>query len=384
MSDGKLRAAFIAGPMYDQLYRSLGRFEESTGIAVEIAYQGGHPALNAHLASLHDVPYDLVSTHTKYGPSQLALLAPLDDIAGEFDIPGFYPSLIELATINGRLYGIPRNIDVKLLHYRTDLVPSPPQKWDELVETARRLSDGTGFHGFVFTGMESGLFGAFFELAEMGGASLFPASNTPELNNPGGAWALQILRELYSSSAVPAEITNWHYDEVHTCFRDGHAAMVCDWPGYYGTYRNSKVRDTFQVARMPAGPSGVHKAYSGSHTFALTRRGAKHASAIELLRFLTSPEQQLLEARRGSVPTRPSVLSQVRAEAEPREAERWSLLDLVIGSDMLIPPRLAYYPEIEEILWRTVRSAITGQIPIDTALEKMQTRITETHRHAAA
>ena len=384
MSDGKLRAAFIAGPMYDQLYRSLARFEESTGVAVEIVYHGGHPELNAHLASLHDVPYDLVSTHTKYAPSQLALLAPLDDIGGEFDTAGFYSPLIELATINGHLYGIPRNIDVKLLHYRTDLVPSPPQNWDQLVETARRVSDKTGFHGFVFTGMESGLFGAFFELAEMGGASLFPLSNAPELNNPGGAWALQILRELYSSGAVPAEITNWHYDEVHTCFRDGHAAMVCDWPGYYGAYRNSKVRDMFQVARMPAGPSGVHKAYSGSHTFALTRRGATHSCAIELLRFLTSPEQQLLEARQGSVPTRPSVLSQVRAEAEPREAERWSLLDLVIGSDMLIPPRLAYYPEIEEILWRTVRSAMTGEIAIDTALEKMQTRITETHRHAAA
>jgi multiple sugar transport system substrate-binding protein len=380
MSDRRLRTAFIAGPMYDQLYRTLPRFENDTGMEVEIAWQGAHPELNAHLASLDDVPYDLVSTHTKYAPSQVSFLAPLD----AFETTTFYSPLIELATIRGHLYGIPRNIDVKLLHYRADLLSAPPRDWDELVETARRLSHRAGSYGFVFPGMESGLFGAFYELAEMGGASLFPTSNLPQLNNAGGTWAIGILRELYCSGAVPAEIVNWHYDEVHACFRDGRAAMVCDWPGYYRAYGNSEVRDTFQVARMPAGPSGVYRAYSGSHTFALTRRGAARPAAVELLRFLTSPEQQLLEARQGSVPTRPSVLAQVRSEASPPEAERWSLLDLVVANDMLIPPRLSYYPEIEEILWRTVRSAITGETPVDAALETMQNRITETHRHAAA
>jgi multiple sugar transport system substrate-binding protein len=386
MSDQTLRAAFIAGGMYDHLYRSLVSFEKTTGVEVKVAYQGLHPELNAHLASLGDVQYDVVSTHTKYAPSQTSFLAPLDDIADEFDTAGFYRPLIELATIDGHLYGIPRNIDVKLLHYRADLVNDPPRNWNGLVEIARRLSDGAGAYGFVFTGMESGLFGIFYELAEMGGASLFPESNLPRLNNEGGTWALEILREMYSSGAVPAEIVNWHYDEVHRCFRDGHAAMVCDWPGYYGAYRHgadSKIRDTFKVARMPAGPSGMHRAYSGSHTFALTRRGASRASAVELLRFLTSPEQQLLEARQGAVPTRPGVLAQVRAEAEPPEAERWRLLDLVVANDMLIPPRLSYYPEIEEILWRTVRSAMTSEIGIGAALETMERRIAETHTHAS-
>lgn len=378
MSDRSLRVAFIAGPMYDQLYRSIASFEEATGTEVKIAYQGSHPELNAHLASLDAVSYDLVSTHTKYAPSQVSFLASLDDV----DTSGFYASLIELAAVGGRLYGIPRNIDIKLLHYRTDLIDEAPHDWNGLVETARRLANGAGKYGFVFPGMESGLFGMFFELAEMGGASLFPPSNVPRLNNEGGAWALEIIRELYRSRAVPEEIVDWHYDEVHACFRDGHAAMVCDWPGYYSAYRHS-LGDSFKLARMPAGPAGVNRAYSGSHTFALTRRGAARPSAIELLRFLTAPEQQLLEARQGSVPTRPKILAQVRSEAEPPEAERWRLLDLVVANDMLIPPRLAYYPEIEEILWRTVRSAMTGEIGIARALETMETRIAETHRHAS-
>jgi multiple sugar transport system substrate-binding protein len=226
----------------------------------------------------------------------------------------------------------------------------------------------------------------FFELAEMGGAHLFPDSLTPSLNNAGGSWALGIIRELYRSGAVPEQIINWHYDEAHACFRDRHAAMICDWPGYYGAYRDpsiSKVSRSFGLARMPAGPNGIHRAYAGSHTFALTQQGIAKPTAVELLRFLTSAGQQLEEARRGSVPPRPAVLSAVQAEADRFGADRWKLLDQVIAHDMLIPPRLSYYPEIEEILWRTVRSAMTGEIGIERALETMEKRIVETHqRHA--
>jgi multiple sugar transport system substrate-binding protein len=372
--------------MYDGLYETLATFEKTAGVHVEVAHHAPHPELNAHLASVGHVPYDLVSTHTKYAPSQLSFLAPLDEYADQLDTDRFYTPLIDLAKIVGRLYGIPRNIDVKLLHYRTDLVDYAPADWNVLIETARRLSTGAGTYGFVFPGMESGLFGMFYELAEMGGASLFPESNIPLLNNQGGRWALETIRELYRSGAVPAKITGWHYDESHRCFRDGHAAMVCDWPGYYGAYRDgtiSRVSRTLRLARMPAGPTGIHKAYAGSHTFALTRRGSGRTDAVALLRFLTSPEQQLTEARRGSVPTRPAVLAEVTSVADAAEAERWKLLDQVIATDMLIPPGIAYYPEIEEILWHTVRSAMVGMMSIAAALETIEVRITECHNRYA-
>ena len=376
MSEQELQVAFIAGPMYDLLYSTLREFSRHSGIQVKIGFRAVHPELNAHLASLKDVPYHLVSTHTKYAPSQQRFLAPLE----EKDFDDFFPALLEMARIDGRLFGLPRNIDVKLLHYRRDLVTAVPQTWDELCETAKKLSHN-GRYGLVFTGKDSGLFGMFFELAEMGGARLFPADQVPQLNNPGGYWALQTLRTLYASGAVPPAIVDWQYDEAHKCFRDGLAAMICDWPGFYGSYcaHDSKVHGTFGLERMPAGPLGVHKAYSGAHTFALTARGADHAGAHQLLQFLTAPEQQLREARQGSVPVRRSVMNEIRGE----DRQRWSLLEQVIDEDMLIPPRLAYYPEIEEILWRTVRSAMTGEIEIGAALRHMEQRITECHQQHA-
>ncbi len=377
-----LCVAFIGGPMYDQLYACIVNFERAAGTRVNIGFRAPHEQLNAHLASLPEVTYDLVSTHTKYAPSQLSFLAPLDDAISQLNIVGFYAPLMERARIEGRLYGLPRNIDVKLLHYRKDLMAQAPGTWRELIETARRLSTGRGFYGFVFTGRGSGLFGMFFELAEMAGARLFPQSKIPQLNNAGGTWALEVIRELYGSGAVPARLVEWRFDEAHQCFRDGLAAMICDWPGYYGAYHDpavSQVSGQLGLARMPAGPGGIHKAYAGSHTFALTRRGIQRPEAIQLLRFLTSPERQLQEARQGSVPTRPAVLAQMRSEAPAAESERWRLLDCVIAEDVLVPPSLPYYPAIEELLWRTVRSAMTGEMGIPAALDAMEKGIAECH-----
>jgi multiple sugar transport system substrate-binding protein len=376
-----VRVALTSGGMYDRLYECIPQFEQATGAVVAIGFRGTHPELNAHLAALDPVPYDLVATHTKYAPSQRRFLAPVEG----FDTADFFPSLLEMATIDGAIYGIPRNIDLRLLHYRADLVPAPPATWDELVALARSLARPPRLYGFVFPGIESGLFGTFFELAEAGGARVFPQSLVAEVNNDGGRWALGVLRELYASGAAPAALAGWHYDEVHQCFRDGAAAMAPDWPGYYGSYRgaDSAVRDRFRVARMPAGPSGRVCCYCGSHTFALTRTGAQNDDARALLRFLTAAEQQALEASHGAVPVRRSVMEKQRQEAAGLDAERLALLDRSIASDLIIPPKLSYYPEIEDILWRTVRAAMIGEVPIPDALADIEARIAACVSHAA-
>jgi multiple sugar transport system substrate-binding protein len=376
-----LKIALTAGCMYDRLYTRIPEFERATGLTVAVEFAGTHPELNAHLAALDPVPYHLVSTHTKYAPSQMRFLAPIEG----FDTSDFFPSVLDLAKIGGALYGIPRNIDLRLLHYRTDLVETPPATWDELVALARRVTHAPEQYGVVFTGMESGLFGTFFELAESAGAHIFPPSLIPEVNNAGGRWALNVLRELYSSGAAPEAIAGWYYDQVHAFFRAGSAAMVFDWPGYYESYRefSSPVRNLFQVARMPAGPSGRTCSYAGAHTFALTQAGADCAEAHELLRFLTAPEQQTIEAQQGSVAVRRSVMSGQRQAMPGDEAHRLALLEYSVEHDLLMPPKLSYYPQIESIVWRNVRAAMIGAVPIADALVEIERKIEECVANAA-
>ncbi|HUE83167.1 MAG TPA: extracellular solute-binding protein [Pyrinomonadaceae bacterium] len=368
------KVAFISGPAYDPLYACLPEFTATTGIQVSVEFTGDHPTLNRHLASLSEVPYDLVSTHTKYAPSQLDFIAPLDELVGPEALEDFVPLIVELASVEGSLYSLPRNIDVRLLHYRTDLIDSPPATWDQLLELARKHNAPPEHYGFLFPGRESGLFGTFFELAEMAGAALFPPELVPDIENEGGRWALGLLRTFYIEGLVPRELPEWHYDKVHECFRSGRAAMVGDWPGYYALYRDasiSKVHDRLGLSPYPTGPAGKSLAYGGGHTFALTKKGIERPEALQLLLHLTAIEQQLLEARNGCVPVRRSVMRKMQHEADPENRTRLAMLEEVIAGHILIPPKLARYPEVEEVLWHTVQRAMIGELEIDAALRQM-------------
>lgn len=146
----ELTVALIAGPAYDPLYQCLPAFTRATGVAVNVAFRGDHPELNRHFASLSEVPYDLVSTHTKYARSQLTMLAPLDGVVDRALLGDFVPLIVEMATIDGSLYALPRNSDVRLLHYRTDLIASPPERWNGLLELVRRLNAPPDRYGFLF------------------------------------------------------------------------------------------------------------------------------------------------------------------------------------------------------------------------------------------
>ena len=377
-----LRVLLVGGPMYDPLYARFAEFEAQHGVRVEIVDTLPHPELNDRVAqefSSGEARYDLISTHIKYAPSQMPWLTPLDDDLNADELAAFSPRVLDLARIDGVLYSVPRNLDVKLLHYRTDLLDRPPASWEALLETATRLRSGD-FYGFTFPGRESGLFGHFFELHAMAGGTLFrdPDSPVPSLDDDAGRWALTLLKDLYDRAA-PRETPEWHYDEVAACFRDGHAAMSSDWPGGFYTYEDpetSAVAGRYDLALYPEGPAGLH-IYSGAHTFAIPTTVTDRPAALALLRFLTSRESQALEARLGTLPARTDALQDAR-EAAPDGSlaqRRWDLLERAVEA-ALLPPRHPRYAAVEDAIWSGVREALIGTMTIDDALRSTQERAT--------
>ena len=199
-----------------------------------------------------------------------------------------------------------------------------------------------------------------------------------DIENEGGRWALGLLRTLYKEGLVPAELPRWHYEEVHECFRSGCAAMVGDWPGYYALYRDARisaVHDRLGLSPYPLGPAGKSLAYGGGHTFALTRRGVERPEALKLLLHLTAPEQQFFEARCGCVPVRRSVMRQMQTEADAPNRARLAMLEEVIAGHILVPPKFACYPQVEDVLWHAVQRAIVGELEVDDALAHMTGQI---------
>ena len=373
----KLRVLLIGGPMYDPLYSRLSNFEEQEDVEVEVVAALPHPELNERVEEKFgsgEASYDLISTHIKYAPSQVQWLSPLDEDLDERDLQHFSPLTLELARIDGNLYGVPRMLDVKLLLYRTDLLSGPPASWENLLEEAARLRSGETY-GFVFPGKESGLFGHFFELHAMAGGHMFEGEGppVPRLDDEAGRWALEMLVRLYHRAA-PEETPEWHYDEVAACFREGRAAMSTDWPGGFYTYEEegSAVAGRYDLALYPEGRAGRH-IYAGCHTFAIPNTVRDRSGALALLRFLTSRESQAHEARLGTLPAREDSLEDARAEAPDGSlsTRRWRLLEEA-SKAALIPPRHPNYPAVEDAIWQGVREALLGHRSVDETLRETE------------
>src|SRR3954467_2881263 len=100
--------------MYDHLYPLLGD--------VEVVVHADHPTLNREVAArlAAGERIDVLSTHSKYAPSQARWLRPLPGLVAD---AGLAPRAVALCGLGSDLWCIPRNIDVLTPRARGDRVP---------------------------------------------------------------------------------------------------------------------------------------------------------------------------------------------------------------------------------------------------------------------
>jgi multiple sugar transport system substrate-binding protein len=381
----ELHLALISGPQYAGLLEKLPAFEEQTGYKLCIDVRLPHVALNERMAKdlgTENGHYDLISTHTKYSPSQAEHLMPLDKFVNSDELSDFVPRVLDLCRIADKLMQLPRNLDARLLFYRADLI-SAPQTWEEAqAQMIKHKRDN--FYGFAFPGRHSGLFGTFYEMLGMAGGDLFDENLQPIFNSEAGEWALDFLYQLHSIEHLtpPDLIENWYYDEISDHFRRGDVLMIGDWPGFYGLYQKRetcRVFDQFDVAVYPEGPAGIRKSYAGGHSFAIPKAARNPEGGLALAKYLTSADVQWHEASvSGHTPVRQSVFEKMKsAQFSERDARRMTALEETINHYAMIPPKSAKYPLIEDILWFGVQEAITGRQTPREALLLMENKVRE-------
>lgn len=344
-----LRVALVGGPMYDGLY-------DTSRDDVEVVVHADHPTLNREVAARLSAGerLDVISTHGKYAPSQAAWLLPLDDLIAPEVLEPLAPKAVDLCRFRGRLLCVPRNIDVRVLWWRTDLAERPPVTWDD-VESSPLT--------FGFTGRESGLFGLFYELMAAAGAPLFDAERRPTLTGPAAVDAVERLQRL--AAQAPEDLPDWHYDQVDDALLDGRVGAAAAWPGGYDRISTSNLADRLEPARYPGGRS-----YSGCHGWAIPRTCGDVPAAVAFVEELASYESAARDAEGGSIPAHVHAL----ADHEPVDATdraRLRITSETIESAMLTYPPLERFPEVEDAGWGAIHDALRG-VDASTAVERMQ------------
>ena len=110
---------------------------------------------------------------------------------------------------------MPRHFDISCNHFRTDLGLTAPETWDQFKEAALKSTDAAkGIYGTQFAGKEEALTGRFYEVLTAEGGQLFDDKWEPTFNSPQGVKAATMFADLYKAKAMPAEMTNYVWDDV--------------------------------------------------------------------------------------------------------------------------------------------------------------------------
>lgn len=325
-----LQLALVGGPMYDHLYEQHAE--------VDIVVHADHPTLNREVARMLEAGerIDVLSTHSKYAPSQRQWLTPLDGLVDPVDLA---PAAVELCRFRGDLLSVPRCIDVRVLWSRT---PTAPATWDELA-----ASDLV----FGFPGRESGLFGTFFELVVSRGGRLFDDANRPTMDTPEARWAVETLCTL--AARAPADLPDWHYDEVDAALLAGRIDAAAAWPGGYRAIAESGLA----MSPHPY-PGGI--SYAGCHSWAIPHTCGNLDGAIAFVQDLIGYGSAALDASSGTVPAHVEAFADVQPDDEI-DARRLAITRQTIATGMITYPPLERFPAVEDAGWQAINEALRGE-----------------------
>ncbi len=368
----ELNVVFVGGKgfePYETLYKQrIPEFERSRNVKVNIRRLLSHPDLNSFTDKLSEYDHvDVISSHTSFLRSYGQLYSDLSS-----SLSNLYNDLLEplkgSCTIDGRMVAAPRFIDVRALHYRTDIIGNtPPDSWDKFIDIAIRTNTPPIIYGWATVGKGHAIVGTYMEiLHSFGGSIVDEKSGDFSFLSSEGIEALKWLVDAYRVNKVtPPETPELFYQDVSSYFMQARAVMVFDWPGWDSLHndpRQSKVAGKFGIARYPLGKR--RSVYGGSHSFSLVKWSKKVELGEDLIDFLTSAESQILESeKQGSLPSRKSAWSVLERNARNNSDEfqktRLSVYKETVERDYL-PIHIAPWRAFSEIMWPKLNGALRG------------------------
>jgi multiple sugar transport system substrate-binding protein len=232
------------------------------------------------------------------------LVAPAPEaVAGE--VKGAWPAgVISAASVGGKLYGIPNEIDVYALNYNKALfkeagIAAPPRTWDELKDAAQKLTKkDAGQQGFgMINSWAAGVVHPFASLLVSNGGELV-TDGKPALDSKQAGETFQLYEDLIKSgvsnpamATADANTTGPFLDN----FVSGKTGMIIMANWWESALKNG-MGDKFSniaTAPIPVGPSGDKPRSISYSWMTVVNAGAGEAeqkAAWDFLAWLNSPK----------------------------------------------------------------------------------------------
>ena len=365
-------------------------------VTTDIATQGGQ--------------FDVMTIGTYEVPIWAAQgwLEPIADLPEGDDIEDVLKPVREGLSHEGQLYALPFYAESSMMYYRTDLfeeagieVPEQPT-WQQVREWAEKLHDpGSEVYGICLRGKPGwGENMAFFTtMVNTFGGQWFNNDWEPQLDSPEWKEALTFYVDLLSNYGPPGASSNG-FNENLALFSTGKCAMWIDATVAAGMLFNpetSQVADKLGFAQAPVDkhPKGSNWLWSWALEIPTSSDAVEPAK--QFIAWATSKDYiELVGQEEGWVAVPPGTRESTYARQEYQEAAPFA--DFVLKAIQTADPittsaepkpysgvQYVGIPEFQALgttVGQTIAAALTGQMPVDQALQSPQSVTARTMRQA--
>ena len=225
-------------------------------------------------------------------------LVPLDEYVQDedFDILDFYPQVLNRYRYNGRLYGIPKGINVDVIFYNKTLfdkagLPYPHENWTwkEFLDVAKKLTRDTDGDGRIDQFGYGGTFHtwqAFIWQNE--GEIIDEKTKRCVITSPQTMEAIQFYVDLFKKHHVmPSPFEGGRETEYWKIFKMGRLGMFAG--AHWGIYQFRRVRGLrWDIAPLPQNKKKATILYSGC--FAISSQSKNPDIAWKFIKYITGKE----------------------------------------------------------------------------------------------
>jgi multiple sugar transport system substrate-binding protein len=221
-------------------------------------------------------------------------------------VDGTLKPALQTATWKGKLVAVPDNTNTQLLWYRSDLVPTPPTTWAQMIADAEQLAKEGKPHYIEIQGAqyEGGTVWFNTMISSAGGSVLNASASAPSLGAPA-VKALTIMKQLADSTAADPSLSVQMENQNRLAMEAGTAAFQLNYPFVYPAMKadNSKLFKVFKWAPYPSVIPGVPaKVTIGGIDLAVSSLSTHKDLAFQAALCLRDAQNQLTGAILGGVP----------------------------------------------------------------------------------
>jgi multiple sugar transport system substrate-binding protein len=213
---------------------------------------------------------------------------------------------LESARYEDRLYAAPKNTNVQLLWYRTDLVDQPPQTWDDLIQAAQQLrGQGQPYRVITMGAQYEGLVVLYNNIVVSAGGHILNEAGTEAVFDQGAVQALDILHRFATAGITSPSFTNAIEDDARLEFQSGNAAFQLNWPFVYPAMQEAapQLAQNVRWARYPGVDAGTPSRVTiGGYNLAVSAYSRYPDESFEAALCLRNAEHQLFSAVNDGVP----------------------------------------------------------------------------------